>query len=332
MVTDGPASDLQLTQDQKINLPLYLRTLYYGMIGANTLVETAILQLESGNSGAYFENRVSPEYQEYFVLDAIYSKLKDVIGMLVILPLLIIYLRQTSAMLSEKESKVKESMYIIGMTGFSYYFTWFVRVFIVYEVVFILSALILSQLIPYFTFYIPFLVFTIFGIVLILQSFFVQVFLTRAKIGLIFAFFFFIFQYVLSFIVINSDNPSLAINLGISFVPHVAIILTFKTLIYAQSYEVPVNFTEPINSYIIGYALLGCAVNIVFYLIATWYLDQVVPNEWGAKRHPLFCLVEEEKTASLTEEEKNTRKQAIRTKSGYQNGFEDIEEQYLEDE
>jgi hypothetical protein len=243
-VTDGPPSDLKLTEDQKIDLTLYLRTLYYGMIGANTLVETAILQLESGNSAAYFENRVSPEYQEQFTLDNIYEKLKDTIGMLVTLPLLIIYLRQTSAMLSEKESKVKESMYIIGMTGFNYYFTWFVRTFVVYEVVFLISSIVLSQLIPHFTFYVPFLVWTFFGIVLILQSFFVQVFLTRAKIGLIFAFFFFIIQYVLSFIVANDNSPSLSVNLGISFVPHVAVILSFKTLIYCQSYDISANFTD----------------------------------------------------------------------------------------
>jgi hypothetical protein len=23
-----------------------------------------------------------------------------------------------------------------------------------------------------------------------------------------------------------------------------------------------------------------------------WYLDQVIPSEWGAKRHPLFCCFE----------------------------------------
>jgi ATP-binding cassette, subfamily A (ABC1), member 3 len=300
-VTDGPPSDLQLTEDQKIDLTLYLRTLYYGMIGANTLVETAILQLESGNSAAYFENRVSPEYQEQFTLDNIYEKLKGTIGMLVTLPLLIIYLRQTASMLSEKESKVKESMYIIGMSGFSYYATWFLREFLVYELVFLASALVLWLVLPYFTFLVPFLIFSFFGVVLILQSFFVQVFLTRAKIGLIFAFFFFVFQYVLSFIVINSDEPSLAVNLGISFIPHVAVILSFKTLIYAQSYEITANFTDPINSYVLGYALLGCAVNILFYLAATWYLDQVVPNEWGAKRHPLFFLRGDSKCTALTE-------------------------------
>jgi hypothetical protein len=240
---DGPPSDLPLTLDQHVELYLYTRTLYGGMIGANNLVQTAILQLESGNSNAYFQNRVAPVFQEELTLDNIYSKLKDTIGMIVLIPLLFIYLRQTSSMLGEKESKVKESLYIIGMFGFNYYFTWFAREFVVYDVVAAISSLILSQVTPFFTFYVPFLTLTFFGMVLILQSFFVQVFLTRAKIGLIIAFFF-MFQYILSFIVINSDEPSLAVNLAISFVPHVPIVITFKTLIYAQSYAITANFTE----------------------------------------------------------------------------------------
>jgi hypothetical protein len=43
------------------------------------------------------------------------------------------------------------------------------------------------------------------------------------------------------------------------------------------------------NYYVIGYAIISFVLNAIFYLILTWYLDQVIPNEWGAKRHPLFC-------------------------------------------
>jgi hypothetical protein len=73
------------------------------MIGANTLVQTAILQSLLNNSNRYFENRIAPVYQETYTQDSIYSNLKDGIGFIVILPLLLIYLRQTSSMLIEKE-------------------------------------------------------------------------------------------------------------------------------------------------------------------------------------------------------------------------------------
>ena len=43
--TDGPAPTLDLTEAQGIDLDLYSATLGYGMIGTNTLISSAILQL-----------------------------------------------------------------------------------------------------------------------------------------------------------------------------------------------------------------------------------------------------------------------------------------------
>ena len=39
-------------------------------------------------------------------------------------------------------------------------------------------------------------------------------------------------------------------------------------------------------------------IDILLYLLLTWYLDQVVPNEWGAKKHPLFCCYDQQSTLS----------------------------------
>jgi hypothetical protein len=41
-------------------------------------------------------------YQEQYVLDNIYADLGGTMGIIVLLPLLLIYLRQTSTMLGEK--------------------------------------------------------------------------------------------------------------------------------------------------------------------------------------------------------------------------------------
>lgn len=43
--TDGPWTTLKLTEDRGIDLQLYSKTVTRGMLGANTLVHNAILQL-----------------------------------------------------------------------------------------------------------------------------------------------------------------------------------------------------------------------------------------------------------------------------------------------
>ena len=52
-------------------------------------------------------------------------------------------------------------------------------------------------------FYIPFLVFILFDISLIIQNFFIQVFLIRAKIGIIISMLFFLVQFIMSYLVTN---------------------------------------------------------------------------------------------------------------------------------
>jgi hypothetical protein len=69
------------------------------MIGANTLVNSAILKVETGDDTKFFKNNVSPVYQEGFIIDNIYTNLGDSIGFLILLPLLLLYLRITSSML-----------------------------------------------------------------------------------------------------------------------------------------------------------------------------------------------------------------------------------------
>ena len=169
-------------------------------------------------------------------------------------------------------------MSIMGMKMSNYYFSWFIRYFAVYLVLHLISAAIVSGQLKNVPFYIPFIVFILFDVVLIIQNFFIQVFLTRAKIGVVISLLFFIVQYILSFISTNSDNPTLGVNVGISIIPHAAFIIAFQTMLYAESNQLTASFGTTMNNYVISVALASFILNIIFYLLLTWYLDQVVPN------------------------------------------------------
>ena len=190
-------------------------------------------------------------------------------------------------------------MYIMGMKRSNYYFSWFMRYFIVLFITHLICTVIFVRTLSNIPFYIPFVLLIFFDILLIIQNFFIQVFFTRAKIGVVISLLFFLLQYILSFTVGTSSNASTATNTAISIVPHAAFVLAFRTLVYAESYQITPSFSQNIDNYAIGTALISFILNIIFYLILTWYLDQVVPNEWGAKRHPLFCCNDDTSTISL---------------------------------
>lgn len=195
----------------------------------------------------------------------------------------------------------------MGMKLSDYYFSWFVRFFSVYFVLHLICSAIIASLFPHIPFYVPFLVFILFDIVLILQNFFIQVFLSRAKIGILISYLFFAIQYIFSLISTTSDNPTIGVNTGLTVIPHAAYIMAFRTMLYAESNKITATFGAELNNYVIGYAIASFCFNIVLYFILTWYLDQVVPNEWGAKKNPLFCCFDKQIT-SYTEEQKEQRK------------------------
>lgn len=177
----------------------------------------------------------------------------------------------------------------MGMNLPVYYVTWFIRYFITCLVIHLIGSAIIAATLPHVGFIIPFICLILFDIVIIVQSFFIQTFFSRAKLGVVIALLFFLIQYIISFISSNSDNPTLKVNTALSIIPHIALILSFETMLYSESVKINASFTETLSNYTIGICIISCVLNIIFYLALTWYLEQVFPNEFGSKKHPLFC-------------------------------------------
>lgn len=72
------------------------------MASTTHFVNSIILQIDTGIAYSSVSGNMVPMYQEDFVDDPIYTFLGNSSEFLVLLPLLIIYLRQTSDMLMEK--------------------------------------------------------------------------------------------------------------------------------------------------------------------------------------------------------------------------------------
>lgn len=189
-------------------------------------------------------------------------------------------------------------MSIMGMNLPVYYVTWFIRYFVTCLVIHLIGSAIISSVLPKVGFIVPFVVFIFFDIVLIVQSFFIQTFFTRAKLGVVIALLFFLIQYIISFISSNSDNPTLGVNTALSIIPHIGLILSFETMLYAESIKTKASFSETMNNYTIQTCVISCILNVIFYLFLTWYFEQVFPNEFGSKKHPLFCCFGKNKVTS----------------------------------
>ena len=110
-------------------------------------------------------------------------------GMLPFFMLLIYILpmyRLISAVVSEKESKARESMKMMGLTDFSYWLSWWVYYLIIVTIISGLVIIVLSfNVLKYSNRGLVFLIFWIYGLSLFGLAIFLQSFFSKARVAAI---------------------------------------------------------------------------------------------------------------------------------------------------
>lgn len=230
-----------------------------------------------------------PAYEQ----DGLAKTLKGNFAPYIVLPLIIIYLRMTYGMLYEKEKKIKEGMKIMGMHDSSFYYSWIIYYEIIYLITSLLVCLILKGTVfAHSNFLLVLISHQLFCWSLIAQSMFIQVFFTRAKIGNIIAMVWFLVMYMTSFFINSGDIPTSVRRQG-SLSSHTALSFAADTYLLVETDGYGISFnnaSDLVNKYSVSIQIYMTILNIIVFLVLAFYLDQVFPNEWGHKRHPLFFL------------------------------------------
>lgn len=181
----------------------------------------------------------------------------------------------------------------MGMSLPSYFAAWILHYMLLYTMVAVAHSLVFYHVVRHVSFLLILLTFLLFDVVLILQSLFVQTLCTKVRTGVMLALLLFAVQFLVSFVYKSNPDKTYGMALGVSVSPHGACILILKEMVYAQSVEQPVGFnnaSQMINFMTVSTGLISLAVNIMVWTVAFLYCEKVFPNEWGAKKHPLFFL------------------------------------------
>lgn len=119
-----------------------------------------------------------------------------------------------------------------------------------------------------------------------------SVFFTNMKTGVISSFvFFFVFYLVRIFVGTTGISSDIKVKASIS--PHTCISLIMDNILLFENEKVGMDFSNVglmYNNYQATTGIAFLVFNIVLWLTLGIYLDQVFPNEFGSKRHPLFFL------------------------------------------
>jgi len=201
----------------------------------------------------------------------------------------------------EKESKIKDMMDMMGLKTDIYWIVTYIFDLILYVLV-ILFLILAGYVFQFRLFTINafgsyFLLFIIWGNVLIAQSFLFSVIFSSKKTALIVGYFYILGVALICGVLVDNyvsdiGGVSSSTLFGISIVPPFALYRGLVYLAAEVAWEGPgYTMSSITNSAVNLGAVYGFLIVEWIVMMLFWvYLQQVVPSGWGVKKHPLFFL------------------------------------------
>ena len=193
----------------------------------------------------------------------------------------------------EKESRIKETMRMMGMSDLAYWLSWYVSYTFITILVAILATLVLMiNVIEYTN---PLII--LFLLVCYAQAIFAQIAVMAALFensknsGLVGTLVYFGLSLV-AFPITGELVPEV-IKVSFSIIPQVALSLVCTIFARLESNKIGMNFENANNiienySYTLGIVML--LASFVVFLLFAFYLDAVLPKTFGEQKPACFCF------------------------------------------
>ena len=209
----------------------------------------------------------------------------------IVLSVLFMVSQLTRAIVEEKEQRIRETMLVMGLSRISFYASWMllymflaVATSLLMVMMLKLTILRLSELI---VIYILILLFCISCVCLavLLSSFFSRTKLAASLAPVLF--------FILSIPSLTVQDPSKAAAWLLAPLSPSMFAIGIRLLCSHEKIG-GFHFAEFTSSDQFNMASVWffLAVDSVAYTLLAIYFDAVLPSEWGARQHPLFCLIE----------------------------------------
>ena len=276
------------------------------------LINEYILQQETDDSNAKIDfAMVALPYENYR-----FDPFSSVIGYFIPIFMVIAYMcplcLYVYRMVGEKENKSKEGMKIMGLSEGTYFLSYFFQFLIIAFIDSVINTFFMSLLftrIPSILLFIILFLWTldIFGLI-----FFFQSFIDRTRVAVILSLLIYFVMYFISMACMDEDaNKALKIVLSI-FPPvnlELGIVLIGKFQSNFKDFHLE-DYTNTYTNYSVFIMNLMQVIDALFYLFLGYYLQNVLPHEFGIKR-PFYFICTKEYWCSSKKKVNNEIKKEI---------------------
>ena len=196
------------------------------------------------------------------------------------------------SIVSEKETKIREGMQMMGMAPGALGGAWLVYYFIQFGVIAIISATLLnSTMLKHSSGGLLLLQFWLFGLSCTALGYLLSTFFSRSKIAAVVGTIVYVSTFFPYFAVNNAEKAASG-KIAASILSPVAFGIGLQVVSDVEANGVGLtmeNINTTVDNVTFGQTLLMLAIDTVLYLALAWYFDNVIPQEFGVAR-PWYFL------------------------------------------
>ena len=277
LLQDGGGSMYILSGFSTLQRAIY--TYYmWNVMGMTTLPQDTLLMLPAPTRA--YNNQVFLAYGGMFV------------PLILVLGFLYPVSQMAKRVVLEKELRLREAMLIMGLSEAVMYTGWFIIYLVQYAVVSLIITILLKvTYVKKSNFGIIFFLFFFFCLSIITLSGLIAVFFNKARLASILAP---LIYFVLAIPLFAMQDSRSGARTGCSFLSPSGLAAGVKLVF---THELTGGMTGSDLQYFRDEPTMLVLLVILFadfliYLVLMFYLDNVLPKEWGTRKHPLFFIID----------------------------------------
>jgi hypothetical protein len=261
-----------------------------GFFTFQRLFEQAVLQHKGGD--IFFDPTIQEVPWMAYTTNLKAQEITNLIGIYLILVFSFVLRGNLTQIVEDKKKKIRIGLKMIGLTDGVYWVSWAITMMLTYSIVGVFLALLLhfGQVLPNTNLGILIMFFTVFSLDLSFLCIALSSFFQNPEIAGVGSMVIFILMEIPGDIVASMDGATAVFKGILSLMPPTAFTLGLKTINESEiggegtqwSNIADASFTS-IN-FSVAQSLLMMLIDIPLYIFLAWYLNNVVPQEWGVAK------------------------------------------------
>lgn len=270
-----------------------------GWSSLQAALDGAILSVFGGKDVSFVVNTAEFEFKPLEMWERYHSVLEgfNILGpIFIIIALFSSTFRYLTDSVMEKESKIREVMYIMGLRAGVDKFAWFTTIMLITTVPTLIAFGILQGVGIYHygaSSTILFLWFSELFSIISLASL-VSLYVTKAKFAGILGFVVALAMCIIG-IVVTAEDTTEGVKIVVSLLSPAAFVIGHANIIAFETNKKGISPSNMNDKVLADYPSLGVELAMIYldtllYAVIAWYIENVFPGEYGLPRHPLFFL------------------------------------------